>query len=623
MIRNLVLIVALLISQYSIGQTLKTFSGPYNDGRMQNGNATYSYYEDLNTREYIKQGFFKYTFVGTGGYLGFNQTITGNYEKGLKNGTWNYTITMNDFGVGNPYSTGTITLVAIYRNGYADGNWKLIETRKSRNKYLAYGQWNWEPYGQLKTKSISLNFRNGFFAGAVSINDEFSNFKATGNYNENSLCEGIWKVNDFGYDKNSEYIYKDQLLYEFIARTNNGELLDGGHEIYNKEYDNFLKAMSLSKQEIEDLGITIDTICGNNPTYKLNDYYSFLLNNDYFLYEFTKGDSTFKKGFLGGCEIEVKSKNFVPLSNLDSFKKAEAFYSNKKTWKMAWPVYKSIDLTTIKPSDRKYVTQKISKLEFHFDSIANFYFTEDKFLKDYVAFLYDSLSNDFKSTVDLFKLKTITSYDNQTGRYEIVRPYDVNPQKKGTSYADEWCDCLKPWNCYNLFKGTVASECFALNPKFYEPYHIAITTSYINFIKNVNNQELSQKYGDVGGKWTSVPLSNRQDFFRNISTSRETYNKSKLMMKLAIQFDNGIKQVEKLNNEIKKKTLFIKYTIVLNDFQNKYDAYPGVDECILILTEANTFIDKISTLYSQDTKQLEKSLKDADTVIDIKAIILK
>ena len=95
------------------------------------------------------------------------------------------------------------------------------------------------------------------------------------------------------------------------------------------------------------------------------------------------------------------------------------------------------------------------------------------------------------------------------------------------------------------------------------------------------------------------------------------------MMNLALKFEDNIKKVEKSNNENKKKTLFNKYSIVLNDFQNNYNAYPSIDDCIAILTDANSFIDKVVTLYSQDTREIEKLLKDADTVNDIKSIISK
>ena len=78
-----ILMTVLSLSAYC--QTLKTFNGTFNDGKLQNGTAVYTYYEDPNTHEYLKQGAFKYTFTGKGDYQGYDQTITGNFEKGLKN----------------------------------------------------------------------------------------------------------------------------------------------------------------------------------------------------------------------------------------------------------------------------------------------------------------------------------------------------------------------------------------------------------------------------------------------------------------------------------------------------------------------------------------------------------
>jgi hypothetical protein len=84
-------------------QTLKTFNGPFNAGYLQGGTAFYTYYENPETHEYIKQGSYRYTFIGTGDHKGYTETISGSYEKGLKNGKWTYAITMADFGTDNPF----------------------------------------------------------------------------------------------------------------------------------------------------------------------------------------------------------------------------------------------------------------------------------------------------------------------------------------------------------------------------------------------------------------------------------------------------------------------------------------------------------------------------------------
>jgi hypothetical protein len=305
-----VAILITLMKTSAYGQTLKSFNGAFNDGRTSGvSNATYTYYEDPNTREYLKQGAFKYTFKGQGNSLGFNQTITGSFSKGLKTGTWTYSITMTDFPLqsnSNTYSTGTITLVANYKNGYADGNWKEVRSYKNRKK----NYYSWDAFEALETMTISMNFKNGYLVGAVSINDGFLNFKASGSYDNNGLAIGTWTINDKGWNKNWELIYKDNCLYESIARDNSGKISAGGTK-YQDDYDNLVKAKSMTSAEREESGISIDTICGSSciATYYIQEYFPKLLNIEYFLYDFIEGDLSFVEGFKGGCSIQVSTTN--------------------------------------------------------------------------------------------------------------------------------------------------------------------------------------------------------------------------------------------------------------------------------------------------------------------------
>ena len=362
--KKLTSILLVLTMSYSFGQTLKTFNGPFNDGRSQNGNATYTYYEDPNSHEYLKQGIFKYTFKGQEGYKGFNETITGNFEKGLKNGIWSYIITMTDFGQGNPYTTGTVTLTANYKNGYADGNWKQVRALKNRNLYLVYGQYKWNPFDALKTMSIDMNFKSGYLVGAVNINDEFAKFKASGSYDNNSLCLGTWLINDMNWGKNRELIYKDNTLYEFIARGNNGEVLEGTTK-YQENYDNLTKAKVMPPLEREEAGLSIDTVCGKDlcaATNNIKDYFPNMFSNDYFLYEFIGGDLSFKEGFKGGCNINVTQHNYTPLSENNSYNDAEVFFKKNELLR-AYEEYTQIDLNNIKPSQKKLVTVRINLIK--------------------------------------------------------------------------------------------------------------------------------------------------------------------------------------------------------------------------------------------------------------------
>ena len=105
---------AFLCFEIGIAQTTKTYNGPFELSHpfVQNGTATYSYYDDTKTYERVKNGPFAFTFTGQGNFKGWNETIKGEYKKNLKHGQWVFTITTNDFKTGNYYKTGTIKLMA-------------------------------------------------------------------------------------------------------------------------------------------------------------------------------------------------------------------------------------------------------------------------------------------------------------------------------------------------------------------------------------------------------------------------------------------------------------------------------------------------------------------------------
>ena len=351
----------LSLSINTFGQTLKTFNGTYMDGRVPNGTAIYTYFEDATTREYIKQGMFKYSNNTTG----FVQTISGNFVQGLKNGVWSYLITLTDLGTQNPYYTGTVTLIANYKNGYANGTWKFNKSFKNRSKYYSSGQYKWKPYEPIKNKTIIMNFKEGELVGSVNINDEFANFKAVGSYDNNGLSIGKWMINDLGWGgNNKELTYKDNFLYESITRKNNGEVF-ASSKTYIDEYDNFIKAKGLSIKEREESGVSIDTICGSDlceATKGIKEYFSHFLNDDYFLYKYIGGDLSYKGGFKGGCELNLKINNYAELNNIQDYKTAEKYYTDKN-YLQAYDLYYRIDLENVKPSERIKVSSRIIEIE--------------------------------------------------------------------------------------------------------------------------------------------------------------------------------------------------------------------------------------------------------------------
>ena len=306
-----------IISVISYGQTLIAFNGLFPNGKSQQGNATYKYYEDPETREFLKQGPFTYTFVGKGEHAGFNQTITGSYNKGLKNGTWTYKISMIDYKIGSYYHTGTISMVSNYKNGLADGNWTEKFTDKARKKYIQYGKYYWNNFEPTQTFITIMNFKSGKIVGNVNITDV--NFKAKGAYDDNSYTIGTWKINLIDKNQNLEITYKDNYMIDFTGRNSAGEILDGSTALYPKEaaedFKRYSDVKAMTAKKREEAGFVLDTFCNNKnvATKYIKDYFGNMMSNDWFLYKYTKGDFTFNYydynyQIPGGCNIVVQKK---------------------------------------------------------------------------------------------------------------------------------------------------------------------------------------------------------------------------------------------------------------------------------------------------------------------------
>ena len=605
-----ILLTILTISAFS--QTLKTFNGQF-----AAGTAVYTYYEDPNTREYVKHGTFKYTLNGKGYYQGLNQTITGNFLNGLKNGTWTYLITMDNYlkKDENKYYQGKITLTSNYKNGYADGNWKEIASYMTKYRY--------ENWNQVQTMTIDMNFKNGYIVGAVYINNGFDfGYEVIGNYNNNGFATGTWKIKEGIGGGMLELIYKDNFLYESITRKRTGEIISGPDRD-QENYEKLVKAKSMSLSERDEAGLFIDTLCGERctATYKIEEYFHKLLNDERFLYTYIGGDMTFKEGIKGGCEIKVIQKYYIPLSENEYFKNAE-YYHDKGDFLNAYNFYFKINMDSIRPSEREIVNNRIKEISPNIGPLIEKYRNYINFFNKYIPLLQDSISADFDSIQEYLKIKN---------------------EKKFFRY---------PWDEMNA---KLALQNLEENKEFYEPYQIAIMESYfefINVIENeidaINNSNLIRIH--FNDSIYTFNTYDKQIFLENISHAapiKENYNKAKIMMNLALKFNKNIEQfvmikeenekgkeslfgdIQLLNVDInsKKKTLEEKIDIVLSDYQNKYNSYKNyphisIDECNNILIEANSFIEKAILLYSTDKKNLEKKLKKAETIEQIKAIII-
>lgn len=609
-----------LLSIITFGQTLKTFNGAFSDGKLQNGSAVYTYYEDPETHEYLKQGAFKYTFNGKGDYQGYNQTITGNFEKGLKTGTWTYSITMADFGNDNPYYTGTVSLVSNYKNGYADGNWKEVRSYKTRKKYFSYSKYAWEAFGPVKNMTINMNFKNGFIVGEVNINDEFANFKASGNYDNNSLCIGTWIINDMGWGKNRELIYKDNYLYEFIARSNSGAVEEGTTK-YQLGYDNLIKARALTREEREEEGLSIDTICGGTScaaTNNIESYFPKLFSIDYFLYEFIGGDLSFKEGFKGGCDIQINKSNFSTLKSIREYIDGEYSF-NTGDWLNAYKNLSEIKLENLKPSDKSIITSKISISENKLDSQIVVYKANEVYFREFIKNKLDTLEYNRTMLTKTIPLKTF----NDVYGTKLALGLNNLPQKLNDNLYDYKFNFENPWNNDNWL---ISKKCFEKNDGIYNIAQIIATYEYFKLfnllneeMKKIDNNQIILKYKDSIKTFYS---KDKQIFLNEISEGEKSYKTSQDLINLQVKCIEKKDQISELSKLYKKKNLFEKYLIVYNDFNNKLQTYSNLQTTIENAETLINFLNKIIEIYPTDTKELEKQLKITEAADQIKTILI-
>ncbi len=267
-------------------------------------------------------------------------------------------------------------------------------------------------------------------------------------------------------------------------------------------------------------------------------------------------------------------------------------------------------LALFKSASELLVNEKYPKVKI--SEIIETYHTNSEFFSAYIKGQYDTLTNDFKQQKMDFKIKNIKEYNKYTYSYEEKKP-------KQASYN---CDCVEPWNAqYN----NDALMCLEINKEFYEPYQRAITEAFIKYDEALAKEESNVKWS--GGSFYFNNTNNqfytydKNTFLANLKEAKSNYEISKslrVLYKISIEKKN---QIEILNDQNKKKTLLKKYSIVNEYLIAKYNNYTSLTETVKVLNTLSALSDKVITYYSQETKELEKQLKDAETPDQIISIL--
>jgi hypothetical protein len=585
----------LTISVVVNGQSLKTYNGSFGNGTDEPGKATYKYYEDSQTREYIKQGAFRYSLVGKDDNKGLKHTISGNYEKGLKHGTWTYKLSMNDYFMGYYHATGTITLTANYKNGLADGNWKYYAKSKTRLYNRITG---WQAYNPEDIINVSMNFSKGRIVGAVNI-DEVGVFKANGNYDQNSFSTGTWKMDFLDKNQTFEITFKDKFMTDFIGRNGSGQILDGSTslnpELNAERNQRYLDLKGASLEELENAGYDLDTVCHNSvPTKYIQDYFKYMMNKDWFLYKYITGDLTFERykkyfpnSIPGGCNIVIEKVNFSTFEDKWDYKKAEKAFNSKRYFDAVYSYYdvkKQLKSSNYryKKSDLKRLDEKFMVSKEKADSLSKVLLNKD----DFVSLKKDAIAQTLKAINDI---KSSLESENMDfyGIYEKVAPRNLN---QGISSYD-----------FLTTSQDISSDGIRVyyNPKSFKE----------------NNRE-SRSSGTEYFYYNTKNSFNKgfQDELDRLSKENNE------LLSVSQQFELKTKQIEELNLTTKTKLLYLTYSEVMNSFKticneessfNEPRYMKDIKEYTELLTVVNESLDKIIAHYNGDPKTMDKALKKA------------
>jgi len=294
---------------HNYSQTLKTMSSDYEDGKM-----TYQYYEDSKTSEFIKQGFFKFnkSLRDENGGGTYNETITGAFKNGFKDGVWIFTIIKLDFPNNDgSYTTATTNLTQTFKEGTANGEWKLNSTYKSRNKLYVNGHYSWGMFGKAYTEYAITNFTNGYATGVTTYKDAQSLSSKTITFNKYGFLIGNY-IFQGNYD-NSEITFNDEgIVTKYVVRNSSGNVtsktdFDEGLILTAQKY---LKG-EITNEQLMQNHIKVDTI-------KATNYVDFgnMFEHDYYFLPDLKGD---KSNNTYGKYLLAKRIEIIDLKKNDEY----------------------------------------------------------------------------------------------------------------------------------------------------------------------------------------------------------------------------------------------------------------------------------------------------------------
>lgn len=326
---SIILFLALLFSPCTlIGQTIQKYKGDFPDpNKTQNGIAVFEYIEDTESHERIKNGLFVYDFKGVGDYEGFNQNISGTFKDGKREGVWNFSVTMTDFGVKNPYYTGMLKAKTSYNNGKPEGIWTYSYTYKKRNQVYSYGTLKWGEFSADTKTEVSYSFREGQLCGPVKIIDNANSITIDGTVAENGILDGKWTIVDNLKGTTKVVEYRNSILFDSYTRNISGEIIKRISPDDKKRFEEISEIKKMTEEQRLDAGVKVDTIRTgfiNDWCFELASYTNVFYEPTYFMPKSIGGEL----GFDGLKEIVITRERRTPLNEVYEYNSSNQYFEN-------------------------------------------------------------------------------------------------------------------------------------------------------------------------------------------------------------------------------------------------------------------------------------------------------
>lgn len=309
-------------------QILQKYKGEFPDpNKNQNGIAMYEYMEDTESHERIKNGLFVYDFIGVGDYKGFNQNISGTFKDGKREGVWNFSVKMNDFGVKNPYYTGILIAKTSYKNGKPEGIWTYNYSYKKRNQVYSYGTLKWGEYSEDLKTEVSYSFKEGQLCGPVKIIDNIKGITIEGAFASNGMLDGKWTIVNNIQGKTKVVEYRNSILFDSYTRNVSGEIIQRISPEDKKRYEEISEIRKMTEEQRLDAGVKVDTIKTgfiNDWCFELASFTGVFYEPAYFMPKSIGGE----KGFDGLKEIVITRERRTALNEVYEYNRSIQYFEN-------------------------------------------------------------------------------------------------------------------------------------------------------------------------------------------------------------------------------------------------------------------------------------------------------